>query len=130
MLVYFLCFALVLAIIFWLLMEIKSLQNVLQKHNLQDMGEEYLRYRICTRLYTCMRLYYFHDSNNKSIKEKIADVRKLANSEPYKKALATVNLGLLNTQEKIFVYCMKMKLYSVVYLLVKAKSESTKRKLN
>lgn len=110
--------------------EIKSLQNVLLKHNLQDMGEEYLKCRICTRLYTCMRLYYFHDSNNKSFKEKIDDVRKLANSEPYKKALATVNLSLLNTQEKIFVYCMKMKLYSIVYLLVKAKSESTKRKLN
>lgn len=110
--------------------EIKSLQSIIKKHNLQNIADEYLKCRICTRLYTCMRLYYFNDNNGKTLKEKISDVKKLVHSEPYKEALKSVNLKLLNTQEKIFVLCMKSKLYRVVYMLVKAKSESTKKKLN
>ncbi len=110
--------------------EIKSLQSIIKKHNLQNIADEYLKCRICTRLYTCMRLYYFNDNNGKTLKEKISDVKKLVHSEPYKETLKSVNLGLLNIQEKIFVLCMKAKLYRVVYMLVKIKSESTKKKLN
>ena len=77
-----------------------------------------------------MRLYYFNNNNKKTLKEKISDVKKLVHSEPYKEALESVNLRLLDAQEKIFVLCMKAKLYRIVYVLVKVKSESTKKKLN
>lgn len=110
--------------------EISSLYKIIEKHNLQQTAKEYLNCRICTRLYTCLRLYYFNENNKKPLNNKIKDVRELIASEPYKGALQSVKLGLLNTQEKIFVVCMKRRMIWIVYLLVKARSWSTKKKLN
>lgn len=109
--------------------EIENLQKTIIKHNLQDEASEYLKCRICTRLYTCMRLYYFHTSNEKALKSKIQDVSKLVNDEPYISALKTVKMNLLNTQEKIFVFLIRNHCYYAVYMLVRAKSSKTRRRL-
>lgn len=110
--------------------EISSLYKIIEKHHLRQMAKEYLNCRICTRLYTCMRLYYFHENNTKPLKVKLQEVRKLVESEPYCEALKTVKLSFLNIQEKVFVVCMKAKMFRVVYFLVKAKSGRTKKKLS
>lgn len=110
--------------------EIESLQNIIRKHKLEDSASEYLKCRICTRLYACMRLYYFHRNNEKQIGERISDVQKMVNVEPYKSALETVDMSLLNMQEKVFVFFMKYHCYHVVYGLVKAKSDITRKKLS
>ena len=103
--------------------EIRSLQQIIDKHDLHEIADDYLKCRICTRLYTCMRLFYFNDSNEIPLKDKIKDVRALVESEPYKTALTTVKKNLLSSQEKIFVFFMQRKMYRVVYVLVKVKSE-------
>lgn len=109
--------------------ELNSLLQIIKKHNMQEQSRNYLNCRICTRLYTCMRLYYFHENNTKPLKSKIEEVKKLVASEPYKSALQNVNMKLLSTQEKIFVMCLKMKLYRMVYVLVKARNIRTKSQL-
>ncbi len=110
--------------------EIKALKDVINKHALQETTSEYLKCRICTRLYACMRLYYFHDNNKKALSEKIRDVNSLVNSEPYKSALKDVNIKLLNCQERVFIFLLKLKAFRIVYRLVKIKSRYTQNKLN
>lgn len=39
--------------------ELETLEGIMRKHKLQDKVDKYLKCRICTRLYTCMRLYFF-----------------------------------------------------------------------
>lgn len=107
--------------------EIKKLKSVIKKHNLQETAHKFLNCRICTRLYSCMRLYCFHENNTKSLKEKIVDVKKLITSEPYKEALATVDYKLLSIQEKIFVFCVKSRLYLLSYILVRLRSNNTQK---
>ncbi len=110
--------------------ELKSLQSVVEKYNLENEVGDYLKCRMTTRLYTCMRLYYFHDENKMPMREKIKSLRALIEAEPYKTALKSVDMKLLNTQEKLFAFFLKAKMYRVVYVLVKVKSESTKKKLS
>lgn len=110
--------------------ELKSLQSIIEKHRLGDDANEYLKCRICTRLYACMRLYYFHSQNKMRIREKIKAVKGLAADEPYCSAFKTVNMKLLSPQERVFVSCMKKRLYVIVYFLVCAKSFKTKQHLS
>ena len=109
--------------------EVSKLLEIIQKYDLGKEARECLTCRICTRLYTCMRLYYFHISNPKNFKEKIEDIKTLVSNSYYKKALEDVNMKMLNFQEKIFVKCMKLKLYRVLYILVRLKSAATTKKL-
>lgn len=110
--------------------ELDSLGSLIKKHNLENKVEEYFKCRICTRLYACMRLYYFHSENTASYREQIENVRELVKSEPFNSALKTVKMGLLTSQEKIFVLCLKYKLYGVCRMLVQLRSKYFAKKLS
>lgn len=109
--------------------ELRSLRVVLRKHGLEKKAGRYLRYRVSTRLYACMRLYCFHEKNPASTQEKLREAARLAQSPPFAAALRTVDLRLLNPQEKLFVLCVRRKLYRVVCLLVMCKSRMTGSRL-
>jgi hypothetical protein len=100
----------------------------LEKYGIADSTRCYLDYRICTRLYACMRLYYFHPSNEEPYKEKVKKLDELIKSEPFNSALKRVDMSLLSSSEKIFVRCVKIKAYRMLFLLVKLKSGRTRKK--
>ena len=103
--------------------ELKLLYEILNKLEIFDVAEKYYTYRVCTRLYTIMRLYYFHPLNKFSKKEQINEVRKLIISEPYTTALKSIDIKLLSAQEKIFVICLKLGLIGMCRILVLMKSK-------
>ena len=110
--------------------ELGTLEGIMRKHKLQDKVDKYLKCRICTRLYTCMRLYFFHDKNRLPYREKINQVRSLIKKNPYKDALMMVDMNLLTIQERIFVWSLKANFYSLCYFLVRIKSAEFRKKIN
>lgn len=109
--------------------ELDSLRRIVEKHNIATIANEYIKCRVCTRLYVNLRLFYFHSQNPNTFIQKINNVSELVKTEPYKSALQTVNLNLLSFQERLFVYSIKYKLYVLTYLLVKIKDGLFTKKL-
>lgn len=110
-------------------MEIEAEQNVINRCRLEDEVGAVHNCYIATRLYSCMRLCYFNKNNPDSFKTKVQGLEQLVGSEPFKSALSKVEMSNLNFQEKLFVYCVKIKLYWVCSLLVKLKNWKTSREL-
>lgn len=111
------------------IIEIDALHQVMKKYGLEDKYEDDFNCRICTRLYTCMRLYYFNPLN----KMKYVDIKKeilnLIQSEPFASALKSVQLRRLSNNEKIFVTCIRFRRIWLLNILVKIRSWLTKIKL-
>ena len=110
--------------------EIDELENIINTYRLSDMYYSCLNSRICTRLYSCMRLYYFNEQNQAPHKQRMKEFKELVNSSRYAKAIKNVSMELLSFQEKLFVCTLKMKLYSVCELMVKTRSRNFKKHLN
>ncbi|MDO5131606.1 MAG: glycosyltransferase [Eubacteriales bacterium] len=110
--------------------ELKSLRRIVRRHGLEEQTREYLRYRISTRLYACMRLYCFHENNPAPRREKLRQAARLAASKPFADAVRSVDLRLLNRQERLFVRCVRKKQFGLLYLLVRVKSIATGRRLS
>lgn len=110
-------------------MEIKAEQKVIDQCGLKDEVEEVHNCYISTRLYSCMRLCFFNKNNPDSYKEKVRGLKELINTEPFKTALKKVNMGLLSAQERLFVMCIKLKMYWISSCLVRLKNWKTGRGL-
>lgn len=102
--------------------EIRELGRLIDKHNLPLDVKKLLDARICTRLYSCMRLYFFNSENPLPDKQIIAELRELAANEPYKTAIKTAPKQYLSIQEKIFLYTLKLKMYKLCGFLVRLKA--------
>lgn len=102
--------------------ELLGLRSALEKRAPGPEADALLQCRICTRLYSCMRLYFFHPQNAVPVREKIREARQLAESPLYAEALRKVDLGRLNTQERFFTRCLKRRQYRLLYLLVRVRS--------
>ncbi len=102
--------------------EICELERLVDKYNLSFKVKNLLDARICTRLYSCMRLYFFNSENPLPVKRALAEFRELVENEPYKTAIKTVSVQYLSTQEKIFLYMLKFKMYKLCGALVKIKA--------
>ena len=109
--------------------EINSLQATLRKYALENMYQDDLNSRICTRLYACMRLYYFNPLNEMKYGEVKKEILALVDSEPFFSAFKSVRLRHLTFPEIIFVECVRFHWIALLSVMVKIKSGLTKRKL-
>lgn len=96
--------------------EIMELKRQIKNHQL--LIEDKLNARICTRLYSCLRLNVFNKNNNLKFRDKIKAARSLTSVEPFNEALTNINYRFLTRKEKIFVYTIQKKLFIVCYILV------------
>lgn len=84
--------------------------------------------RVVTRLYSCMRLYYFHSENKKSRRELYAELDTTLNNYPYCEALKKVKRSYLTKTQKIFVFFLKRRKYAALRLLVNGRIWIRKKK--
>ncbi|MCD8176879.1 MAG: glycosyltransferase [Tannerellaceae bacterium] len=94
-----------------------------------SLGEEYkgaLSARICTRMYSAMRLYYFNEKNPNSYKDTCKEINEKLDSEPYKSAFDTVKYKDLSLQQKLFVFLLKRRMLFVIRWLVKVRTSLRK----
>lgn len=99
----------------------ENYERIIKKYNLsQEYWEAYYA-RVVTRLYSCMRLYYFHPENTKVKKEIDAELDETLDRYPYNEALQKVERTNLTGTQKLFVFFLKRKQYDVLRLLVKGR---------
>ncbi len=98
------------------IIEINELKRINEELNLGF--SRYINARLCTRLFSCMRLYFFHKDNTNSWKEKVKEVNETINNYNIDDAIKNVDWKLLDIKEKIFVICIKYRLYRLCSVLI------------
>lgn len=99
----------------------ENYERIINKYNLPLKYEKAYYSRIVTRLYSCMRLYYFHSSNTKTKTEINNEIHKTLSRKPYSEALMKVDPLYLSSSQKIFVFFLKRKKYNCLRFLVAGK---------
>ena len=74
--------------------------------------------KVLTRLYSCMRLYYFHIQNNMSFNNIRDGLNNVLDTYPYNVALCNIDQSYLSFSQKIFVYMLKKRNYRLLKFLV------------
>ena len=108
----------------------ENYERIIKKFNLAECYWEAYYGRVLTRLYSCMRLFYFHDDNTMSKKEVYAELDKTLQSYPYCEALKKCKSEYLSKSQKIFVHYLKKRNYSMIRFLVKGRMLLKKMKGN
>lgn len=93
-------------------------KRIINRYSLPDDFKKAVQARILTRLYSYMRLYYFHQQNKMSNSVIMEEIREMLETEPYKGALQSVDWHLLPLSQKIFVFFLKIKNIEALKLLV------------
>ena len=109
--------------------ELSGMQKVIEEKHLENVVSDAFDCYVSTRIYSCMRLAYFHRNNKAPYRERVQELKKLVEKPLFKNSLENVRFDLLSIDEKIFVHCIKWKMYGLCSLLVKAKSGNFRRKL-
>lgn len=99
------------------MIEINELKSINEEYNLNYSN--LINARLCTRLFSCMRLYFFHNDNKKSWNEKVKEINNTLSEYNIDDAIKNVKWTLLNTKEKMFVICVRFRLYRLCLLLIK-----------
>lgn len=110
--------------------ELNSLKQVLIINNKYSEIENYFISRVCTRLYSCMRLYFFNKENKQSFNNKKNELKEFISNDIFQYALKNVKMNLFSFQERIFVFCIKYKLFFISYVLMSLKNYITNKKLD
>ncbi|MBQ7674703.1 MAG: glycosyltransferase [Alphaproteobacteria bacterium] len=109
--------------------EINELYSIISDLNLSDEVRKLLDCRVCTRLYSCMRLYFFNKNNTEKYGERISKMLDLINKSPYVEALKSVSYKSFNTQEKLFLWTIKHRLLFLTGIFVKTRNIYQRRSL-
>lgn len=109
--------------------ELEGLIKITRKHDMLDEARQGIDYRICTRLYSCMRLYYFHPSCPLKYRQGVAEIKRIICMPIFQHALDNIDYKKLNWQEKLFVTCIKLHAFRALHILVNMKNSDTRRKI-
>lgn len=116
-------------IVMYTKIEINHLNKLIYNYNLNSSYQKYLNTRTLTRMYSCLRLYYFNPKYPYKYKDAKKDILLLITEEFFIKALSFYDSSLLNTKEKIFVHCLKKKWIFLIKCLVKLQSKRNDKRL-
>lgn len=110
--------------------ELIELSKQIQEHSLDTEFGDIYNCRAVTRLYSCLRLYFFHPENEESKKTIRRELNQLLEKPLFNKALSNVKYELLSIPEKIFVFCLQKRWYGICEKLVSYKTRITKNRLS
>lgn len=105
-------------------------ERIIHQYDLTCDYVDNYRVRVLTRLYSCLRLYYFHESNTMTWKTIKNELQHILSSEPYQTAMLEVKPQCLHGGQKLFVECLKRKQFRVLKFLVSSRAflQKIKRK--
>ena len=93
-----------------------------QYHLPQEYLDAYYA-RVVTRLYSCMRLYYFHPENTSPKSVVNNEINDTLNRYPYNEALKKVKKENLSESQKVFVYFLRRRNYTMLRFLVNGRQK-------
>lgn len=96
----------------------ENYERIIKKFSLPEEYWDAYYARVVTRLYSCMRLYYFHRENKSRKKVLYKELDNTLNIYPYSVALKKVKPLYLTKTQKIFVFFLKKRNYMMLRILV------------
>lgn len=96
----------------------ENYERIIKKFSLPEEYWKAYYARVLTRLYSCMRLFYFHPENKMSRKHVNEQINKTLDKYPYNVALKKIDGKMLTKSQRIFVFFLKNKNYRVLKTLV------------
>ncbi len=96
----------------------ENCERIINKFSLPEEYRNAYYAWVVTRLYSCMRLYYFHSENKSDKKEICAQLDQTLNRHPYREALKEVKSSYLTNEQKFFVFFLKKRNYALLKILV------------
>lgn len=97
----------------------ENYERIIKKFSLPEEYWNAYYARVVTRLYSCMRLYYFHPENKDNKRDIYAKLDSTLNCYPYNEALMKVKKKNLSKTQKVFVFFLKRRKYWILIILVK-----------
>ena len=99
----------------------KHYERIIKQYNLPEQYYRCFYVRVLTRLYSCLRLYYFHKKNTMTWKQKDKEIKDILMSEPYKTASLYVSYKEMTLLQVSFIFCLKHKMVFSLWFLTKLK---------
>lgn len=97
----------------------KHYDRIINKYSLGMEFRKAFYARVLTRLYSSMRLYYFHEDNKISFKDICRAIDEKLSESPYNDALRNIDEQSLKGVYRVFVHFLKSKNYRILWCLVK-----------
>ena len=104
----------------------ENYERIIKKFSLPEEYWKAYYARVLTRLYSCMRPFYFHPENKMSRKLVNEQLNQTLDKYPYNVALKKVDRTTLTQSQRIFVFFLKKRAYGVLRILVNGR-QSLKR---
>lgn len=104
----------------------ENYERIIEKYNLPVAYKEAYYARVVTRVFSTMRLYYFHKENKAHWRDICRQLDGTLECKPYKEALNKVRYSILTKSQKVFVYFLKHHQYEVLWVLVNARQMAQK----
>lgn len=101
----------------------ENYERIIKKYDLWDEYWDAYYARVVTRLYSCMRLYYFHEKNKQEKTLTYKELDETLSKYPYNTALSKVKNDQLTGTQRVFVFFLKRKQYGILRLLVKLRQK-------
>lgn len=101
----------------------ENYERIIEKYGLSSEYKEAFYARVVTRLYSCMRLYYFHPGNTKSKQEINMEIDNTLSRYPYNESLKRVDYSNLTGTQRVFVFFLKRRQYLILRLLVNGRQK-------
>ena len=99
----------------------ENFERIIEKYNLPSEYWEAYYAKVVTRLYSCMRLYYFHPENTSDKKTVNKEIDSTLERQPYKESMRRVKYSDLDSTQKIFVFFLKRRCYNILRILVRGR---------
>lgn len=96
----------------------KHYERIIKKYSLSNEYIEAFYARVLTRLYSCMRLYYFHENNTMKYQDIKNELDNILDSYPYNISLKSVNKHYLSYPQRLFVYILQKRYYKILRVMV------------
>lgn len=96
-------------------------ERIIKKYNLPKIYENNYHVRVLTRLYSCLRLFYFHSQNTLKWSQKKQELDSILLSYPYNVSLKNLNVLELPFGQRAFIFCLRHRMYFALWGLVKGR---------
>ena len=108
-------------------MYLKEMRRFIARYHKEDaVFKDAFYTKVCTSVYKCMFQYFFDEQYPGTSKEMKKELQEYLSQDVFQTALKKVKYKNLETTEKVFVFCLKHRMYGTLQFLVKMRQRFIK----
>lgn len=99
----------------------REYERIIRERGLPEEYVQAFHVRVVTRLYSSMRVYFFHPENDRPIRLVYRELNAMLDSHPFRVALDRADPALMFPAQRVFVVCLKMRAFRLLRVLVQGR---------